>query len=231
MHQSGLPEHETASNCVWFVGLGVETIFHEDPFHSSARLNSWRVANSYATAMQEEPEAHEIASRYPEAGDGLGLVTTLHFLPFHCSTKVSSPESVMTVSPTARHIFAAGQETPDSRLRSETGGTGAGVKCQEEPFQLAATEICPVGPERPTAIQLLEPEHEIAVKPSIPCVVVKCAARAGPACVVAEATWLTHGNQRKAAAMAQAAVIRNTGRGFGRFVTDLPPWFRHSLNI
>ncbi len=93
---------------------------------------------------------------------GLGVGTTRHLVPFHCSTRVRGMPPVALPefwNPTAMHDLAPTQETPLSSATPPRVGVAKPV--HPDPFHSIAT----VEPETkfPTARQSLESKHATAL--------------------------------------------------------------------
>src|SRR5271156_1881186 len=105
---------ETAFSCVpsapdWF---GVVPRVHVVPFQASASVASPVAGMEYPTAEHEVILKQSTPCRRLSPVPALGLGTSDHEAPFHCSTNVWSPVPVMKPCPTAVHQAEPMHETP-----------------------------------------------------------------------------------------------------------------------
>jgi hypothetical protein len=88
----------------------------------------------------------------PLAADGAHWMD--HFRPFQASTKVE-PAPARLKDPTATHAVRDGHAIPDSQLRVERAGRGAGAIDHSVPFQrsMSSDSRWALGSVEPTAVQ------------------------------------------------------------------------------
>jgi hypothetical protein len=101
------------------VGAREATRLHVAPFHVSA-IGPWP---EDPTAKQNEGPTHDTESSPSSLVDGaLGLGTTVHVVPFHCSVRVPPPDPWFWI-PTATQNDDVVHETSFNKLDADPDGT------------------------------------------------------------------------------------------------------------
>ena len=101
-HEVG-PRHDTSFSSSPRVPAvtGLGTIDQVEPFHCSISDVFGPAVSVNPAATQKVTLGQDTPSMYAASSDGLGLATTDHELPFHCSMRVRSPKPVSAVAPAA----------------------------------------------------------------------------------------------------------------------------------
>jgi hypothetical protein len=122
-------------------GLGLASIDHVVPFHSSTNVLGGAAAVNVPTAKHRVVVGHDTPARpLLVAPTGLGLATIDQVVPFHCSTKVFVAEPVVNV-PTAMQLVGLGHATPPRELLIAPAGWAVVSIDQLVPFQCSTSSV------------------------------------------------------------------------------------------
>src|SRR5579884_3784105 len=125
-------------------GLGLFTTLHSVPFQCSVSV--FRAEELLAVKPTAQTSFEETAATLRNSlliEPGLGLVTTLHFVPFQCSVNVCVTPAVLTWNPTA-HTSLLETALTAYRVLSIVPGLGLVTTLQPVPFQCSVTVTCPL---------------------------------------------------------------------------------------
>lgn len=148
-------------------GLGVGRRTHLRPFHFAASVLDFEEPFTWKlpTARQTVAEGHDTLERllYVVLG-GLGVLSTVHFLPFQVSAKALFLDARIAW-PTAVQCAADRQETASRLLSPAPRGAGTDITRQAVPVHLSASGREPCGTSySPTATQARDELHETSKK-------------------------------------------------------------------
>jgi hypothetical protein len=143
--------------------LGLVTIDHVDPSHSSTNVAVTEPVDELPTATQLVKLAHATPRRTLEDTPvGLGLDTIDHIVPSHRSTNVAVTEPVDEL-PTATQLVALAHATPPIVVPVAPAGTGIDTNDHLDPSQRCAINPTPAN-DVPTATQLVALAHATPYK-------------------------------------------------------------------